>query len=453
MRRLILAAFAAVFAALSAIAQESTGAIRCEFVSDPAGADIIIDGVLRNGKTPEKFYDIGPGRHHIRFELRGYEPFDDLIVLRGGEFVVRKARLKPIKGLLLITTEPDGCDVSLDGVSLGTTPRLIASLNAKDSYRLLLQKTGYQPRPVDVKFDGRIPLVKHERLIIDSGIIEITSDPAGAEVMVNGQPRGFTPTTVRDVPKGQAVVMIEKPGFVSQKRELSIVAGESQTLAVKLEGIPGTMRLIGIPDGVFFYINGQPEGKGPISKRNMKPGTYEIRAALDGYAPVTRMVTIGNGGSVTEEFRLENIMGRIELRTVPGGVKVTLDDPKKGGRVGFTKIRPHAAEDEPSDVLVFDNIMEGQHTLIFQCEGYAEMTKHPVVENSKVKQMSVRMKRVFIPNVLIVTEANEYRCRLIRKLPTGEMEVEIDPSGQGRGGLFRTFKPDEIIKIEWLDGK
>ena len=357
--------------------------------------------------------------------------------LREGGAVSKNAVLRPIKGILLLVTEPAGCDVSLDGVSLGKTPRLITSLDAKDSYRLLVQKPGYQPRNVDVKFSGRTPLVKNESLVIDSGIVEVTSEPAGAEVTVNGHPRGRTPVKVEGVPKGRATVEIKKKGFEGESRELAIVAGESQTLFVKLTGLPGTMSLSSVPDGARFYVNDKPEGKGPISLTGLNPGSYTIRVEKEGFATATKTVTLENGGSIVEEFRLDNVMGRIEVRTIPVGVDVFLD----GSRVGTTKSK--GDDGDASEVFAIENVREGEHTLVLKCEGYADATKHPVVENRKTQTVNVRLKRVFTPNVEITTDSGVHRGVLISNTANGvELEVSL--------GINRMFPHSEIRKIEFI---
>ncbi len=433
MKRFLSVLFAA--AALVAFAQESK-TIRCDFTSQPDGASVVVDDVAR-GVTPLTLFDLGPGRHHIRFEMQNYETVDDFVFLREGGRVQRNAVLNPVKGLLLLTTEPEGCDISLDGYSLGRTPRLIASLDAKDVYTLVVQKPGYQPRSVEVKFDGRTPLVKRESLIIDSGVIEATSEPAGAEVVVNGQPRGTTPTTVNNVPKGRATVTLKKKGFAEETRELSIVAGETQTLFVKMNGLPGTMSLTSIPEDARFYVNDRPEGKGPILLKNLKPGAYAIRVEKDGFATVRKTVELENGGSVVEEFRMENVMGRIEVRTIPGGVRVFLD----GGSVGITK---SVGEDtEASDVLAIENVREGEHVLVLKRDGYAEVTRHPAVANQTTASVNVRMKRVFTPDVEILTDSGTYRGVLISNTAMG-VEVEVSL------GITRMFQHSEIRKLNFI---
>lgn len=427
--------FALLFAAVAAFAQE-VKTIRCEFTSQPDGANVLVDDEMR-GQTPLTLYNLGPGRHHVRFEKQNYESVDEFLSLKEGGMFQKNAAMNPVKGLLLLTSEPAGCDISLDGLSLGKTPRLITSLDAKNVYRILLQKPGYQSRTVEVKFSGRTPLVRHEELILDSGVIEVTSDPEGAEVTVNGQPRGTTPVTVRDVPKGRTTVTLKKHGFDEETREITMVAGDSQTLFVKMNGLPGTMSLSSVPDGARFYVNDQPHGKGPISLTNLKPGEYTIRVEKDGFATATKTVSLENGGAIVEEFRLENVMGRIEVRTIPAGAQVLLD----GSVVGTTKSKDSDAE--ASDVFAIENVREGEHTIIIRCDGYADVTKHPIVENQKTQSLNIRLKRVFTPDVEIVTDSGTYRGVLISKTPTG-VEVEVSL------GINRTFQHSEIRKLNFL---
>ena len=415
MRGIILSIALAAFAAFA----EESKAIRCDFTSQPEGATVVVDGMVR-GVTPLTLYDLAPGPRHVRFELANYEGVDEFMFLREGGSVSKNAVLSPVKGILLLVTEPAGCDISLDGVSYGKTPRLITSLDAKDAYRLLVQKPGYQPRTVEVKFNGRTPLVKNESLVIDSGIIEVTSEPAGAEVTVNGQPRGLTPTKVEGVPKGRATVGIKKKGFEDESRELSIVAGESQTLFVKLNGLPGTMSL-----------------KGPISLTGLKPGSYTIRVEKEGFATSTKTVSLENGGAIVEEFRLDNVMGRIEVRTIPSGVDILLD----GSRVGMTK--SNGDDGAASEVFTIENVREGEHTLVLRCEGYADVTRHPVVENLKTQTVNARLKRVFTPNVEITTDSGVHRGVLISNTANG-VEVEVSL------GINRTFPHSEVRKLEFI---
>ena len=250
MRIKAIAIFYAVLAlACAARAADNERSIRVDFTSQPENATVYVDG-KKLGATPLTTFDLGGGSHHARFELKDYEPVDDFFTLDPESgYEVRNAELYPVKGLLLVTTDPAGCDVSfLDGQSFGATPRLITTLDAKGSYRLQLKKTGYQTQIVEVRFDGRRPKVIDRKMILDSGMLTVTSDPAEAQVMLNGISRGVTPLTISDVPKGRAILIVSKEGYLPETRTLSLNAGDSQNVAVTLEGKPGSLFLTSIPD-------------------------------------------------------------------------------------------------------------------------------------------------------------------------------------------------------------
>ena len=52
------------------------------------------------------------------------------------------------------------------------------------------------------------------------GSIQITSDPAGAHVTVNGIQWGQTPVTIRYLEPGEKLVRLTKDGFASAERRL-----------------------------------------------------------------------------------------------------------------------------------------------------------------------------------------------------------------------------------------
>ena len=139
-------------------------------------------------------------------------------------------------------TDPPGCAIAIDGVAAGTTPRLFTYLDAKETYKVKLTKAGYLPQELVVKFNGREPLVRDETMVLDSGAISIISDPAGAEVTVNGIVRGVTPLEVKDVPKGRAAVKFRLEGFAEEGRELAMRPGDRQTLSIVLSPLPGSLR-------------------------------------------------------------------------------------------------------------------------------------------------------------------------------------------------------------------
>ncbi len=409
---------------------------RVDFRSSPKGAKVVVDGAVR-GQTPLRLFDIAPGDHHATLLLANHEPAELFFTLTEGAYSSQYAELVPLKGLLLIQSEPTGCDISLEGLSLGTTPRLITTLDAGEKYRLLLQKPGFQPRTVEVKFDGRTPLVKKETLILDSGSLQLTSDPDGASVTVNGILRGKTPLVVRRIPKGRATVTLSLEGYADETREFSLNAGESQNVFIRMQGLPGTLKLSAVPETARIYVDDVQQGKGSCILTGLKPGTYTVRAELEGYGTIEKPIVVGNGQTAAEELRLSNIMGSLEVRTVPSGVKVYLD----GRYCGLSRSTDPSAT--LSDLLTIPNVKEGDHTLLAKAEGYAEYSRIIKTEALKAMPIKILMRRIFIPDIEIETDSGTYRGILLEQDDhTLQIEVAL--------GVTRSFPKATVRKVTMI---
>ena len=400
--------------------------------SQPSGALVVVDGIER-GTTPITLFNIMPGRHHLKMKLSGYEDSDSFFSCSAGQFVEKNIVLAEQKALFLVKTDPAGCNVAIDGMSVGETPLLVTHLSAKDVYSVKLTKAGYQPKVISVKFSGSSPLVREEQMVLDSGVINLISDPAGAEVTVNGIVKGRTPLLVRDIPKGRAIVKFKLDGFKDEVRDLAMRAGDQLTLPVQMEALPGTLHLVSVPEGARFYVDDEARGRGPLVIPSLMPGTYTVRAEMPGYGTMERKVEIKSGKPAREEFMLSNIMGRVEIRTNPVGAAVVFDKRM----LGYTKSK---AEVDTSDVFTIENVQEGEHLLVLSKEGYSDVVLHPQVENSKTFQASIRMKRVFIPNTEIVTTRGRYQGILVSvNQHYVVLEVQL--------GITRSFPRSEIRKM------
>lgn len=66
------------------------------------------------------------------------------------------------------------------------------------------------------------------------GSLVVTSDPRGADVSVDGVPRGRTPVTIRELNAGSRVIRVAMPGHQPWSWSVTVVAGKETPLAVKL---------------------------------------------------------------------------------------------------------------------------------------------------------------------------------------------------------------------------
>ena len=436
MVRMLFAALFAVVCAWKLLAADYVPT-RVNLTSEPAGASIFVDGQLC-GTTPRMFFDLKPGAHLVKYRLTGYIEKDFLLEVSAAAPVDHNEVLEEERGLLIIKTDPEGCNIKVDGLSVGESPRLLTTLTTKDTHRIVLSKAGYQSQTVSVKFNGREPLVREEKLILDSGVVDFVTDPPGAEVMVNGIVRGRTPLVVNNIPKGSTIIKFRMDGFKEVTRELRMNAGDRETLSVALTGLPGTLHLLSIPADASFYVNGVARGRSPLSIPGLEPGDYQVRCEKEGYETISRVITIRNGASAREEFKLSNVMGRIELRTSPAEAEVLLD----GCVVGSTRA---VGAETVSAILLIENVMEGEHTLVVRKDGYKDISGTIRVEAKETAHPRViYLKRAFIPNVEVTT-VNETIRGVFKNQNESTLVIETKP------GLEYPIPRQFIRKIQWLD--
>jgi hypothetical protein len=402
MTRNLIITFCLLFAGLAAEAKEKDPATRLDVASQPSGATVRIDNQER-GVTPLILTDLAAGPHLIQITKANCRDAFDTVALEPGVVRTASFTLEPLTGILLIASVPTGSEVAYKGVSLGTTPLLVTTLES-GTHRLSVSSPGYQTKEIDVILEGRTPVKQEVTLMSDSGTIDVASDPSGAEVLVNGISRGQTPCRVDRIPGGTVALAIKANGFQPQTREISLSAGEVQKVAVQLKPMPGTLRVVSIPDGARIYIDDEFKGESPFDLANAKPGSYRVRAEKPGYEAVARNVTLEKGGAITEEFRLAKNTGRLELVTAPANSTVLID----GKKVGITLSRGNDTT-AVSDPLAIEDVLEGSHQVEIFRKGFAIQKRVIEIKRGETLTLQFKLTRQFIPNYEVTTTRSYYK--------------------------------------------
>lgn len=294
---------------------------------------------------------------------------------------------------------PVACTVTLDGRSLGTTPVFVSSLPTNRVYRIVYTANGWQDAGFDLQIPDRRPIVRTEKMKLDSGSVAFSTEPEGAEVSVNGTPRGKSPLTVPGIPKGVATVRFSMPGYKTEEREMSVAAGEETSVSIVLKPLPASLRVVSSPEGARVYVDGEYCGVAPLDLPGLDGGTHSIRAEMENFAAQSRTVELEAGRSRTEEFRLSTVLASVAVSTIPGGAEVLMD----GKRAGETK---DEGRDRPSKPLKIDNLRcDRKYRIEVRCYGYADRMiemKPGHLKPGETFPLNVRLKKVFTPDFFVI---------------------------------------------------
>ena len=138
------------------------------------------------------------------------------------------------EGQLVVTSRPEGAQVTIDGEVRGQTP-LTVSLNA-GAHVMEVQSGKSEPRVIPLTITAGVQTAQYVELqgVALTGSLEISSDPSGARITIDGQNRGTTPMTVSNLSAGDRTVVLELRGRKSTQ-VVRIQAGTTAKLSVPIK--------------------------------------------------------------------------------------------------------------------------------------------------------------------------------------------------------------------------
>src|SRR4029077_18485797 len=115
-----------------------------------------------------------------------------------------------------------------------------------------------------------------------SAITNVTSEPSGAQILVDAKSRGRTPLHV-DLPAGSHEVVAHLDGWPDEQQK--IVVDAQRENAAHFVFANGRVKITSAPGGASVIANGKDLGQTPLVIEEVKPGdvTYDLR--LSGYKP------------------------------------------------------------------------------------------------------------------------------------------------------------------------
>lgn len=224
-----------------------------EFRSNAEGATVFLDnqtvGTIREGslKIPVGVYEKSVTRE-LRIEAGGYSTYYETLVKgpKAGETLVVRGTLQAVPlnrtGSLSLAVSPPGSAVSIDNVSAGVVSQSgILSIRTIDSGNRLIRVTmpGYKESIKQVYITPN--LENKVRITLDpitTGTLDISSNPAGAAVSINGMPYGITPVTAANLEQGSYLIGFNLPGYQNAQNQVILSAGQRVPVSIYLQPIP-----------------------------------------------------------------------------------------------------------------------------------------------------------------------------------------------------------------------
>lgn len=234
-------------------------------------------------------------------------------------------------GTLVVESTPPGVEVVVDGEAHGVTP---ARLTLKAGPHILELRGRGLPRvmPLTMTAGGTLSQFVEfaDAAGAATGQLDVRSDPAGAKVIVDGQPAGVAPTVVQNLSPGEHRITLERDGATVQ-HTVTIEPGATASLVAPLAATGGPVSgwvSVSAPFAMQVFEGSELIGTSESDRIMISAGkhVFEIVNAALGYR-VTRSVQVLPGKVAAIGIDLPN--GTVNVNAVPWA-EVWIDNRRIG---------------------------------------------------------------------------------------------------------------------------
>ena len=238
------------------------------------------------------------------------------------------------------------------------------------------------------------------------GDLRVTSNPAGAQVVIDGTAQAYyvTPFNTPPLEAGTHTLVVTAPGLPPQTRQVQVTPRKRTIVDFQLAGDKAIYNIASAPQGAEVMIDGVSSGAHTPAQLMLTAGTHKILLRMEGFSPVELVTQSAPGESVNISPRLQaknsvDISEQVAAETPSLGAAARMRRPENYGGMpegkGAVVIRTR-----PKGVtIVVDGftvpratpfrfpIRAGSHTVVLQRPGFQSVTRTIQVEEGKVIEL------------------------------------------------------------------
>lgn len=292
--------------------------------------------------------------------------------LAHGELMTFVKEPELLSEFVVIDSEPQGADVYLNGVAVGTTPFHALKPEGQFEWRVEHELYKGQSGQFNLKAGNKEELTI--KLKPNFGSVKVASSPeSGARISLNGiDLNRQTPYLIERLPVGTHTISLRHEWYESQQVTVEVKAEEHQDVDVILNP---TYALLDIKTDVDadILINGKKVGKGFWQDR-LKPGVYALEVRKPSHTTEEKQVVLKPGDELTETLIPRPIYGVLKVLSEPLGADVYIGDEHRG-----------------RTPLILRNLLIGSHGVRIFKKNVGEALLHATVSENHVTEIEVNL--------------------------------------------------------------
>ena len=232
--------------------------------------------------------------------------------------------------MVSVDSTPQGAQIQVDGRidSTWVTPFTVTQLTP-GQHNVVISKPGYaaETRVVNAASGSKNALSVHLNPL--TAMISVTSDPAGASILIDGRDIGKVTPAQINLEKGAHAVLVRKTGYLDESmtaegqpgqtigfaphlRQLGSTDEIRETNKIKklfggkdLQAGMGAVAIRTTPKGAQISVNQRVLDHLSPTEFLLNPGNYVVDINATGYKPLHRVIAVEKNGRMTIDEALE----------------------------------------------------------------------------------------------------------------------------------------------------
>ena len=168
-------------------------------------------------------------------------------------------------------------------------------------YNLQVRKSGFQPVQTAIQLRSGDSLEQRIQLEPLSQGLYVASEPAGADVFINGDKQsGQTPLTIPLAP-GKYNLVLRLAGYDAYSGQIEVRADGQSKINAELRQKSSRIawaQISSFPDGAEIWIDGADTGQRAPARVEVPSGIHNIVLKLDGYQAARQVIQASEGGTI-----------------------------------------------------------------------------------------------------------------------------------------------------------
>ena len=316
-----------------------------------------------------------PGTYTVNARREGYQSLQEDFDVAAGGFQSFNFELTELPGRLQIRLDPavpfrvqlDEIELNLDSDNTISITRGLQTLNIETERYLSIE------HELEIAGFGELQTISMT-LMPAWASVRVSSNPTGAQVMVDGDVLGTTPLDA-EIIQGQRIFELSLAGFKPVRLDTTIMAGVPLLLdSIALEPNDGTLVLTSQPTAATVTLDGAFQGSTPITIVMTSMVEHQLRLSKPGYKTTEKKLSLLADQEQQLELELSGEYGIIFTHSQPADASLMLDGKPAG--IGTQRLK----------------LTTRQHVLVFDKPGYLPQTVKVTPRTDTSQKIEVSLK-------------------------------------------------------------